>query len=596
MTIRRRRTLDLAVALGFVLVLGVLAVVGVVVGDNERITRFWTRAQVTTDGNAGITESIDYAFGPVASHHGIERWVPGLPNDAPVTVDSRAPSGVQLIPEVRDGRDGTKIRIGDPARTVSGHQRYVLDYKLPGVVRGNTLDWNAIPAESTVPTHDAEVHLLTPFVLNDVRCVQGGVGSTTPCQHVEQVAPGHVVATVQSLKPHQGVTIQGQVGSPISAPVAVPTPPTDPPKNPGTGFLPPAATAVIAGALGALASIVVVRRAGRERVATGGAADAAFAVPPPPGVAAGNGSEIRVDAAELAAMATTEFAPPDGVTPAQGGIVLAEKVLNTHKAAWLIQTAIDGATDISDGDKRGRVLLTRVDTAKAGPEAGGILDRAFDGRGEIMLGSYDSHFATAWSAIGSRLDEWKASSGLWDRRGDVRQLVTRAAGALLAVAAGFGLVATAANAGRTGAGWLPLVAVAAAVGGAAVAAVVTGWELKVRTAAGSGLWLRVESFRRFLAGSEAFHAEEAAKRGVLREYTAWALAVGEIDRWTRAVQASTLIPADAGLGYVYLAPFLVSSTTSTAVQPSSSGGSSFGGGFGGGSVGGGAGGGSVGSW
>src|SRR5215471_17281759 len=103
MTIRRRRTLDLAVALGFLLVLGVLAVVGVVVGDNERVTRFWTRAQVTTDGNAGITESIDYAFGPVASHHGIERWVPGLPNDAPVTVDSRAPSGVQLIPEVRDG-------------------------------------------------------------------------------------------------------------------------------------------------------------------------------------------------------------------------------------------------------------------------------------------------------------------------------------------------------------------------------------------------------------------------------------------------------------------------------------------------------------
>jgi hypothetical protein len=32
---------------------------------------------------------------------------------------------------------------------------------------------------------------------------------------------------------------------------------------------------------------------------------------------------------------------------------------------------------------------------------------------------------------------------------------------------------------------------------------------------GSGLWLRVESFRRFLAGSEAHHAEEAAKRGVL---------------------------------------------------------------------------------
>ena len=65
------------------------------------------------------------------------------------------------------------------------------------------------------------------------------------------------------------------------------------------------------------------------------------------------------------------------------------------------------------------------------------------------------------------------------------------------------------------------------------------WELRVRTLAGSGLWLRTESFRRFLAGSEAHHAEEAAKRGYLREYTAWAVAVGELDRWSRAVAASS---------------------------------------------------------
>jgi uncharacterized membrane protein len=110
--------------------------------------------------------------------------------------------------------------------------------------------------------------------------------------------------------------------------------------------------------------------------------------------------------------------------------------------------------------------------------------------------------------------------------------------------------------------------------------------------------LRVESFRRFLAGSEAYHAEEAAKRGVLREYTAWALALGEIDRWANAVRASTAIPAEAGISYAYLAPALLMSTMSTSTAPSSSGsGGGFGGGgFGGGSVGGGAGGGGGGSW
>lgn len=111
----------------------------------------------------------------------------------------------------------------------------------------------------------------------------------------------------------------------------------------------------------------------------------------------------------------------------------------------------------------------------------------------------------------------------------------------------------------------------------------------VRTAAGSALWLRIESFRRFLAGSEAYHAEEAAKRGVLREYTAWAVAVGEIDRWKRAVAAASIAPEVAGVHYAYMAPMLMASTATAATAPSSSGG-----GFG--SVGGGAGGGGGGSW
>ena len=130
------------------------------------------------------------------------------------------------------------------------------------------------------------------------------------------------------------------------------------------------------------------------------------------------------------------------------------------------------------------------------------------------------------------------------------------------------------------------------ISGGGFAAVLRGWELRVRTPEGSGLWLRVESFRRFLHESETFHAEEAAKRGVLREYTAWAVALGEIDRWQHAVDGSTAIPAESGLGYVHMAPILIASTSSTSTAPSSSGGS----GGGGGSVGGGGGGGGGGSW
>jgi hypothetical protein len=156
-------------------------------------------------------------------------------------------------------------------------------------------------------------------------------------------------------------------------------------------------------------------------------------------------------------------------------------------------------------------------------------------------------------------------------------------GGLLAFAGGFA-------ASRWDAAWVGLVVLGALLGGAGLAAAVRGWELRVRTPRGSGLWLRVESFRRFLHASETRHAEQAAERGVLREYTAWAVALDELDRWERAVQGSASIPREAGIGLVHVAPALSRSTTSAATAPSSSSGA------GGGSVGGGGGGGGGGSW
>ena len=353
-------------------------------------------------------------------------------------------------------------------------------------------------------------------------------------------------------------------------------------------------------------------------MAPGGAADAAYGgdagpeppLPPPPapGIAGAPGdderwaprpapvaapvavSEIRVDADELAAMATTEFAPPAGVTPAQGGIILTEEVRNEHKVAWLIQAAVDGAIDLDDSDPRA-IVVTR--TGPGAPGDGPILDVAFDGRREVTLGGYDRQFGRAWTMLGTHLDHWRDTSDLWDRAADRRRVLVKALGIVAAVVGVLGALAGAALAGRFGAPWLALTAAGAVAFGGGLAAALRSWEMRVRTPLGSGLWLRVESFRRFLAGSEAFHAEEAAKRGLLREYTAWAVAVGEIDRWSRAVAASSVIPEDAGLHYAYMAPLLIASTISTATAPSSSGG---GGGFGGGSVGGGAGGGGGGSW
>ena len=605
----RRRRLDTALMAGGSLTVGAVSLVGAVAGDSERVERLWTTAALGDDGSAQVTEMIDYDFGSATGKHGIFRYVWDLSPEAPIKVGSPdAPDAIEVTPEVLGGQTGARIRVGDPNVTVSGRHRYRIEYPLPGVARGTTVDWEAVGVGWEVGIAEAEIHLVAPFELLDASCFQGVTGSAGGCE-VREVEPGHLAATVDGLDSGEGVAIEARTGSDLASAPAAPEPPATPPDDPGTGLLPPAGTAAAAALLAAGPTALLVRRAGREWVGAGGPADAAWGGSTGPDGVAGSTSWVAVDQEELEAMATTEFAPPAELEPAHGGIVLTEEVRPEHKVAWLIQRAIDGTVDIGANGVEGGATggpwtpwtggdngdLRLVRTGHGTSEDAAILDTAFAGRDEVELGGYDPAFARAWGYLQGQLLAWRDSSGMWDPGGGTRKIAARALGIVGVVVGALGAVAGGALANRWGPAWLVLSAAGGAVAGAGLAAALRAWELRVRTPAGSAAWLRVESFRRFLAESEAYHAEEAAKRGVLREYTAWAVAVGEIDRWQRAVSSASIAPEVAGLSYAFMAPVLLSSTTSAATAPSSSGGGG-GGGFGGGSVGGGAGGGGGGSW
>jgi uncharacterized membrane protein YgcG len=583
MTVRGRRRLDVLL---FVIVAGLAAgaaAIAAAAGDTERVARIWASARIGPEGGADIVEVIDYDFG-VQRRHGIFRDVPGLPRDAAVRVESpSAPAQFVLLPAASDPVNDTQIRIGDPSRTISGRHRYRIAYSLFTVTPGSRVDWDAVGTEWGVVISNVEVHLLAPYRFTTPACFRGGSGSTDTCV-IEQPEPGHLVVHVGPLQSHQGVSIEAGAGELLDAAPASPAPP-GPPTDPGAGEARPAAVAALFALLGALPVSMLVRRRGREQVATGGATDAAHGE---------TGDAYRlVDVTELADMATTEFAPPEGIAPAMGGVVLTESVRHEHKVAWLIGAAIDGYIELEEPEGRKKVVrLHRLDRHDG--EAAGVLDLGFAGRDEITLGAYDSRFASMWGEVGTRLVLWQRDCDLWDHAGTRRRTVVRVLGVLAMLLGATAMLGGAALSSRWGSQWLAMVGVGAAVLGGGWAATVRAWELKVRTPAGSAAWLKVESFRRFLHDSEAFHAEEAAKRGVLREYTAWAVAVGEIDRWSRAVGASAIIPQDAGLSYVAMAPMLGHATSSASTAPSSS--SSGGGGGGGGSVGGGGGGGGGGSW
>lgn len=572
-----RRTLDRILLGGVAVVVGGVAAIGALAGDQERIAYTEVHVAVARDGSARVGEVIDYDFGTTSERHGIFRDVPGLTESSEVEVASDAPDQFVLI--------GDRIKIGDPNQTISGRHRYQIAYTLLDVAPDGEVAFNGVGAGWDVPISRAVVVVAGPFDWSGLRCDQGTTGATGGCE-VRQVEPGRLEVDVSGLDAHEGVTIYASAATPIETAPALPdfAPPV-PDDSPGVAT--PFLVALLAALLGGAAASLYARRAGAEWVGGGGAADAAFAMAAAPGSALGIGTDgpppgaRRIDHDDLAELSTIEFAPPPGLSAACGGVVLREAVRPEHKVAWLIELVGAGLLAIDEGTKP---TLRRTDAPDRPLPA--ALVKAFGLRDEIELGSYDPQFASAWSDIDRDLKAWRDRSGLWDQAGDRRRTTALVAGSIVGA---LGVVATF---GTAAGGWLPVLAVCAFAAAAGALAVITAWELRVRSTAGSALWLRVESFRRFLAESEAQHVDWAVQNGLLRQYTAWAVAVGEIDHWNDAVRSSTLAPSvDPGATHLcYLAPSLMSSTSSAATAPSSSGGG------GGGGVGGGSGGGGGGSW
>jgi hypothetical protein len=557
----------------------------------EHVVRLVAQAKVADDGSAKITETIDYRFAGFQKH-GIYRDVPGLGAETIGIAATQDGQPAQVLVTSNDfAQTSAHIRIGDPSHTISGDHTYVVSYPLPAVidVAGN-LDWNGVGTGWAVDIDQADLAVAGPWRWTTPTCQRGAAGSTTPCT-VAQPVPGLLEVDVEGLGPHEGVTISVGKGAKLAGAPALPAPGTVHWPPLGTSPFVPASTAAAAVLVAGLAMRGLLERLGRDEVVGMGATDVAFAED-------STGSARRISAHELAGMASIEFAPPKELTAWQGGILSAEEVLDAQKVAWLLEAAIAGHVTLDEQDKT--VTLTRMPAppASVGQPAGpvddtaGLLDLGFAGRPSITLGKYDASFAAMWREVGHRLIGWRNTSDLWEQRSRSRQQAARALGVLGALVGLAGVAGATFLVARHGSAYVLLVAVAGALAGLGLAAVTAGFELMVRTPRGSGLWIRVESFRRFLHDSEGPQAEEAAKRGVLRQYTAWAIALDEVRHWSRAVEAAGADIGNvdrSGLGFVYLAPLLISSTQSTSVAPHSSGGI-------GGGVGGGFGGGGGGSW
>jgi len=373
--VRRRRRLDVFLLVLAAVVVGVITTSVAVVSGSERVVSLWVAATVAPDGGARITEVIDWDFGP-NERHGIVRDVPGLRLSAPVEVSSpNAPDAVDISPG-----DTPRIRIGDPNRTVRGLHRYVVSYTVDGVVRDGRLAWDAVGTTWTAPIENAEIHVTAPTALDRAACTTGTEGSQAACA-IRTVQPGYLVARVGELDAGGGVTVSATTGAaPRGTPPVLAPPAAAPPPQGVDAFLPGLLAGGITLLAAALGSLLILR-VGRESVPTVG-----VPLTGPPG------GQERIDLAELAGYAAASPALPTGLSPAEGGVLLAGRVLDQHKAAWLIDQAVAGVVDLTrEGTPDEAMGMVRLRSGD--PAVGRLLDIAFRGRDRVTLGGYDRDFA-----------------------------------------------------------------------------------------------------------------------------------------------------------------------------------------------------------
>lgn len=571
---------------GAVVAAPVLVMVGLI-GGGSHDERFDAKQVVVTPVGDGvrIREVVDEDFG-TNDRHGYERIIPddfGAATDVSASSPD-APADLSVI----DFSGRTRIRLGDPNQTIDGQHRYILTYTLPAAQLSTgtlALDIIGDPRKpEKFETGRFEV-ILAGFDLKGTTCNVGVAGTVGGCTLTRDGDLYRVV--FEPLKAGEAVTVGGTIVSTTPTDVdsvAIPAPISH--RSPSA---PLAAGAAGLGALAGLGGFFVARRLGRNEVGGAGAADAAYG--------SGGGPTRLVSDGEMDSMVTTEFEPPRGIRPWQGAMLLTERIDTNTVSAWFSdQIALDYLQ--LTGDKP-QVLSAGHRLAKADPATKQRINALLGMDGSLELGKYQPTMETLWKEVATEQKKIAAASGWWNTfaPGTSRHFpfaLTALVGASIVIV---GL--------SVWQGWLrlwPLALLAGFALPAAAAVVAYGPLLPQRSAAGSALALRAESFRRFLEASEGKHVDWAWQHGLLREYSAWAVALGAAEAWGRAVATSAVPPADVMsqtmplVVYSHMGDWNTARTHPAPTNSGGSGGGFDGGGFSGGFSGGGGGGGSSGSW
>jgi uncharacterized membrane protein len=604
-----------------VAIVGALVAMTVVVGTAapalaqgaETIDSYNVAIEIRPSGQIHVQEVIAYDFG-YSSRHGIFRNIPVRfhyddkydrvydIHDVKVSASPGTPANV----DISDANDNKVLKIGDPDKTVTGAHTYTIEYDVDGAVNRfsehDELYWNAIGVEWDIPIQRPAVTVTAPVAVTNVACFAGAFGSNLPCDSASGAGSTEAAFTNTALAPNEGLTVV--IAMPKGA-VATTGPILEERWSFTRAF---EITAVsVAAALGLLAVGMafvfwLIWRKGRDRRATGAGVEFAPGAPAP----AGAGDESVPLFADRSG--PVAFRPPEGLHPAQIGVLVDESADPVDVTATIVDLAVRGYLVIeelerqhmwSKQDWKLRKLKASDDTLL--PYESDLLDSLFKTGDEVALSDLKDTFHASLVRIEGKLYDDAVGQGWFARRPDKVRSQWLVLGIFLTV---LGIAAVVAAAAWTHLGLIPIPIVLVGL----VLAVGHRW-MPARTAKGSATLSQVLGFRRYIETAEVDRMQFAEEENIWAKYLPYAIVFGATKKWAKAFAGlEGQAAAQSGMGW-YVSPYpfqmmafsgamdAFTNSTSGIIVSTPSGGGATGSGFsGGGFSGGGGGGGGGGSW
>ena len=397
----RPRIRSLTIALAF---LGILVGISAPVANAaESISDYRSAVTLLPDTTMLVTETINYDFDGEPDRHGIQRDLvlrDSLSNGNTqlydVAITTVTANGQPVPFSTTDNYDYLSVRIGDPNRTVSGTQTYVVSYTVTGALRALganeaspekgvsagdiELYWDLVGDGWSVPINSASAEIQGPVSAVAAACYYGLAGSTSECN--VSLTELSVVSSPVALGAHESLTLV--TAYPPSAFTITPQPAIEEPFT-APGWAWPLTLVLVLLCFGAPIGYVLSKR----RTLKGKALDGA----------------------------PVQFEPPDGVRPAQLQAALQGSVDVRGAVATLLDLTARGHLTLKADDegflKKDSLTITRTGAA---PDAlvdweSTFVNSLLGGSDSRKIAGYDAALATALGWLSGTLAREAASTG-----------------------------------------------------------------------------------------------------------------------------------------------------------------------------------------